>query len=110
MRPVVAGAKRGAMTQKTNPWTFDVRVRDRNLKAGTITDKDVEKYVGGLPDLADQSEAFGTSQPALLQPPQAEVEDLGDEEDDEEDDVENENETEGADGAAAEGEAPTQPE
>jgi hypothetical protein len=56
------------MTQKTNPWTFDVRVRERNLKAGTVTDKDVEKYLAGLPDLADQSEPFGTSQPALLQP------------------------------------------
>ena len=75
------------MTQKTNPWTFDVRVRERNLKAGSITDKDVEKYVGGLPDLADQSEAFGTCQPALLQPPQPEVADLGDDED-EEDEVE----------------------
>ena len=73
------------MTQKTNPWTFDVRVRERNLKAGTITDKDVEKYVGGLPDLADQSEPFGTSQPALAQP--AIVEDLGvDDEDDEDED------------------------
>ncbi len=76
------------MTQKTNPWTFDVRVRERNLKAGTITDKDVEKYVGGLPDLADQSESFGTSQPALLQPPQAEVADDLDDEDDEEDEQE----------------------
>ena len=56
------------MTQKTNPWTFDVRVRERNLKAGTVTEKDVDKYIGGLPDLADQSEPFGTSQPALLQP------------------------------------------
>ena len=83
------------MTQKTNPWTFDVRVRDRNLKAGTITDKDVEKYVGGLPDLADQSEAFGTCQPALLQPPQAEV-DLGDDEDDDEDDAEVEGDGEAA--------------
>ena len=78
------------MTQKTNPWTFDVRVRDRNLKAGTITDKDVEKYVGGLPDLADQSESFGTSQPALLQPPQPEVVDDLDDEDDEEDEQEQE--------------------
>ena len=74
------------MTQKTNPWTFDVRVRDRNLKAGTITDKDVEKYVGGLPDLADQSESFGTSQPALLQPVHEAVDDLGDDEDDEDED------------------------
>ena len=71
------------MTQKTNPWTFDVRVRDRNLKAGTISDKDVEKYVAGLPDLAEQSEAFGTSQPALLQPVHEPVDDLGDDEDDE---------------------------
>ena len=80
------------MTQKTNPWTFDVRVRDRNLKAGTVTDKDVEKYLGGLPDLADQSESFGTSQPALLQPvvePSAAVDtgaDEGEDEDEDEDD------------------------
>jgi hypothetical protein len=74
------------MTQKTNPWTFDVRVRERNLKAGTITDKDVEKYVSGLPDLVDQSEAFATSQPALLQPVVAD-EDLDDEDDDDDDDV-----------------------
>jgi hypothetical protein len=88
------------MTQKTNPWTFDVRVRERNLKAGTVTEKDVEKYIGGLPDLADQSEPFGTSQPALAQPAvAAAVEashahsgagphvgaDVGDEEDDEDD-------------------------
>lgn len=79
------------MTQKTNPWTFDVRVRERNLKAGTVTEKDVEKYIGGLPDLADQSEPFGTSQPALVQPVvAAAVEheaDLGDDEDDEEEDT-----------------------
>ena len=61
------------MTQKTNPWTFDVRVRERNLKAGTVTDKDVDKYIAGLPDLADHSESFATSQPALAPPPAAVV-------------------------------------
>ena len=84
------------MTQKTNPWTFDVRVRERNLKAGTVTDKDVDKYIAGLPDLADQSEAFGTSQPALALPPAAAaVEDdaaLDDDEDDE-DGVDGDNES-----------------
>lgn len=84
--------------QKTNPWTFDVRVRERNLKAGTITEKDVEKYVAGLPDLADQSEPFGTSQPALAQPvavaaPSAE---LGNDEDEGED----EDESDGAESPA----------
>ena len=83
------------MTQKTNPWTFDVRVRDRNLKAGTVTDKDVEKYLGGLPDLADQSESFATSQPALLQPVVEHVADTSTDEgedEDEDDDVEAEGE------------------
>lgn len=56
------------MTQKTNPWTFDVRVRERNLKAGSVTEKDVEKYLSTLPDLADQVEPFATSQPALEPP------------------------------------------
>lgn len=89
------------MTQKTNPWTFDVRVRERNLKAGTVTEKDVEKYIGSLPDLADQSEPFGTSQPALAQPAMAAAvdthanagggdADLGDDEDDEADEDTNE--------------------
>src|SRR3954453_4409508 len=82
------------MTQKTNPWTFDVRVRERNLKAGTITDKDVEKYVGGLPDLADQSEPFGTSQPALAQPLAPEAADSDDEEDEDEEDEAEEAEAE----------------
>jgi hypothetical protein len=72
------------MTQKTtNPWTFDVRVRERNLKAGSITEKDVEKYVAGLPDLADHAEPFGTSQPALAQPVAAD--EVDDEDEDESD-------------------------
>jgi hypothetical protein len=61
------------MTQKTphNPWLLDVRVRERNLKSGSLTDKDLEKFLTALPDVADQSEAFGTPQPALEQPRQA---------------------------------------
>jgi hypothetical protein len=58
------------MTQKPtqNPWTLDVRVRERNLKAGSLTDKDVEKYLSQLTDVGDQSEPFATPQPALAQP------------------------------------------
>ncbi len=85
------------MTQKTNPWIHDVRVRERNLKNGTITEKDVEKYVAGLPDLADQAEPFGTSQPALAQPPAAAIDDGGDDDDDDDDD--DDMADEGGDGA-----------
>lgn len=86
------------MTQKTpsNPWQMDVRVRERNLKSGALTEKDLEKFLTGLPDLADQAEPFGTAQPALEQkvvaaPAGAVSEEALDDEDDEdedEDDVE----------------------
>ena len=94
LRPAVDAAKRAPMTQKTNPWTFDVRVRERNLKAGTVTDKDVDKYIAGLPDLADHSESFATSQPALAPPPAAVVaeDDSALDDEDDEDEVDGDNE------------------
>ncbi len=55
------------MTQKTNqqsPWILDVRVRERNLDKGLLTEKEVEKHLAGLPDVADQAESFATPQPA----------------------------------------------
>lgn len=52
-------------TKQLHSWDWDVRVRERNLKNGTLSDKDVEKSESQLPDLADQAEAFGTAQPAL---------------------------------------------
>lgn len=71
------------MTQKNvNPWTFDTRVRERNLKAGSLTDKDVEKYLSQLPDLAAEAEQFGTSQPALDARDEVDADD-GDADDDE---------------------------
>lgn len=83
------------MTQKTpqNPWQFDVRVRERNLKQGSLTEKDLEKYLVGLPDLEPTTEAFGTPQPALEQPrvvaPPAPISaDFDDEEEDEDDEDE----------------------
>ncbi|MDF2692806.1 MAG: hypothetical protein K0S65_1189 [Labilithrix sp.] len=94
------------MTQKTNqnPWTMDVRVRERNLKSGALTDKDLEKFLATLPDVADQAEAFGTSQPALAQqhaPVSAESSFDADDVDDEEDEDEEEEADEVAEQPAA---------
>ncbi len=65
------------MTQKTNqnPWLYDTRVRERHLRSGAVTDKDVEKYLSQLPDAAEQAEPFATPQPALAQPES--VDDVG---------------------------------
>ena len=53
------------MSNKFNPWDLDIRVRERNLTAGSLTEKDVEKFLGSLPDMADQVDAVTVPQPAL---------------------------------------------
>jgi hypothetical protein len=72
------------MTQKTsqNPWSMDVRVRERNLKSGALTDKDVEKHLAALPDVADQAEPFATHQPALAHSHSSSTADAGHDDDD----------------------------
>jgi len=50
---------------KINSWDWDIRVRERNLARGILTDKDVEKERGGLPDVAEQAESLSLPQPAL---------------------------------------------
>lgn len=52
-------------TKQLHSWDWDVRVRERNLKNGLLSDKDIEKAESQLPDLADQVETFATPQPAL---------------------------------------------
>ncbi|MBL8611473.1 MAG: hypothetical protein JNL38_29280 [Myxococcales bacterium] len=54
------------MSNRTpNPWDLDIRVRERNIRAGLIQEKDVEKHLHALPDLAEQVESFSLAQPAL---------------------------------------------
>ncbi len=54
------------MSNKTiNSWDWDIRVRERNLKSGALTDKDVEKHKAQLADVTDQSDNEVLPQPAL---------------------------------------------
>jgi len=54
------------MTTKTiNSWDWDIRVRERMVKNGTLTEKDIEKHISGLTDLAEHVEPVGTAQPAI---------------------------------------------
>jgi hypothetical protein len=48
-----------------NPWEWDVRVRERNLRKGVLDDKDVEKYLSQLPDVSEQADSSALGQPAL---------------------------------------------
>jgi hypothetical protein len=48
-----------------NSWDWDIRVRERNLKKGMLDEKDVDKYMSQLPDVADQGEPVAGGQPAL---------------------------------------------
>jgi hypothetical protein len=54
------------MSNKTiNSWDWDIRVRERNLKNGTLTEKDLEKHRSQLVDVAEQSDAVSLPQPAI---------------------------------------------
>jgi hypothetical protein len=48
-----------------NPWDWDVRVRERNVRKGILDEKDIEKQLAQLPDVADQAEPIGFAPPAL---------------------------------------------
>jgi hypothetical protein len=52
-------------TKTINPWEWDVRVRERNIRKGIFEEKDVEKHLAQLPDVGDQAESIGLEQPAL---------------------------------------------
>src|SRR5690606_3385990 len=47
------------------PNAFDRRVRDRNLATGVLDGKTLEKYLGELPDAADQAEPVVTQPPGM---------------------------------------------
>jgi hypothetical protein len=53
------------MNNKINPWDLDIRVRDRNLKSGMLSAKDIEKVTSALVDVADHIEVSTLPQPAI---------------------------------------------
>ena len=52
-------------TKTVNSWDWDIRVRERNIKNGTLTEKDLERNASQLPDLSEKAESVTISQPAL---------------------------------------------
>ncbi|MDI1481937.1 hypothetical protein [Polyangium sp. y55x31] len=44
----------------------DLRVRERLLAAGVITQADIDRYLTELPELETQAEGLGIPQPALV--------------------------------------------
>ena len=54
------------MSSKINSWDWDVRVRERNIRNGTLKESDVEKMLGALTDVTEQMDNVSLTQPALL--------------------------------------------
>jgi hypothetical protein len=52
-------------TKSMQPWEWDIRVRERNLKKGTLTASEVEKYLADLADLASRADTVLQPQPAI---------------------------------------------
>jgi len=53
------------MTSQKTPWDLDVRVRERNIRKGVLDDKDVEKHLKELVDVAANAENVTIPQPAV---------------------------------------------
>ncbi len=54
-------------TKTISPWVWDLRVRERNVRQGLVTDKDTEKFLKELPDLAEAYEVSTVPSPMGIQ-------------------------------------------
>jgi hypothetical protein len=52
-------------TKTINSWDWDIRVRERNLKNGTLVDKDIEKHKSQLHDFEGAVDTVALPQPAI---------------------------------------------
>ena len=62
------------MTDSRMLWDYDVRVRDRNLKAGRISKEDVKRHLDNAADRANNVDSLDLAQPALAGPEPLRVE------------------------------------
>ena len=53
------------MTDTKQLLNFDVRVRNRCMKAGSITSEDVARYMKEMVDVQDNAEEMGIAQPGV---------------------------------------------
>lgn len=51
--------------RSNNPWLFDLRLRDRNIRSGALDEKELNKHLSALKDLETETETFGLAQPAI---------------------------------------------
>lgn len=68
--------------RSNNPWLFDLRLRERNIRSGALDDKELTKHLGALKDLEAETETFGLAQPAIGDGVDEEPEDDEDEDED----------------------------
>jgi hypothetical protein len=63
----------GATILMADALKFDIRVRERLLKKGLLTEAEVEQHLSALPDRADSALEVGIKQPALQTEAEREV-------------------------------------
>jgi hypothetical protein len=51
--------------RSNNPWLFDLRLRERNVRSGALDEKELTRHLGALKDLESETETFGWAQPAI---------------------------------------------
>ncbi len=51
--------------RSNNPWLYDLRLRDRNLRSGALDEKELARHLSALKDLETETETFSLGQPAI---------------------------------------------
>jgi hypothetical protein len=87
------------MADTLDPKHLDKRTMDRYLRSGQLDEKEVERHLKGLPDVAEKAVSVETAMEA-----EDYEDDYDDEEDDDEEDEGADEEDEGADDSSPEGE------
>lgn len=61
--------------RSNNPWLFDLRLRERNVRSGALDEKELNRHLSALKDLEAETETFGLAQPAIGDGLDEEIED-----------------------------------
>lgn len=51
--------------RSNNPWLYDLRLRDRNLRSGALDEKELARHLSALKDVEAEAETFSLGQPAI---------------------------------------------
>ena len=61
------------MKNAENDYKFDIRLQERHLRQGIISNSDLDQHLEALPDMAEESESLGLDVDLNIESPEAQA-------------------------------------